>query len=86
MSESDRNSPRNENPSRNETPSTSARPVAESTVQSQLVVSPADVVPDSLPGLGAVDDMVVLTLAMRFLERDLRAYCQARGYPESDYF
>jgi uncharacterized membrane protein YkvA (DUF1232 family) len=49
-------------------------------------VSPSDIVPDAIPALGAIDDMVVLTLAMRFLERDLRAYCRFKGYPELDYF
>jgi uncharacterized membrane protein YkvA (DUF1232 family) len=50
------------------------------------VVSPGDVVPDALPILGTLDDMVVLTLTMRFLEKDLRAYCRFRGYAETDYF
>jgi hypothetical protein len=36
--------------------------------------------------VGALDDMVVLTLAMRFLERDPRVYCRFKGYPESQYF
>jgi len=49
-------------------------------------VSPSDIVPDAIPGLGAIDDMVVITLAMRFLERDLRAYCRFKGYAESEYF
>jgi uncharacterized membrane protein YkvA (DUF1232 family) len=49
-------------------------------------VSPADVIPDTLPGLGALDDMVVLTVAMRLVERDLKTYCRFRGYSESDYF
>jgi uncharacterized membrane protein YkvA (DUF1232 family) len=49
-------------------------------------VSPSDIVPDAIPGLGAIDDMIVLTLAMRFLERDLRAYCRHKGYDEHDYF
>jgi uncharacterized membrane protein YkvA (DUF1232 family) len=49
-------------------------------------VSPSDIVPDAIPALGAIDDMVVLTLAMRFLERDLRAYCRFKGYAEHDYF
>lgn len=49
-------------------------------------VSPADVVPDALPGLGAIDDMLVLTVAMRFLQGDLKEYCRFRGYAESDYF
>lgn len=49
-------------------------------------VSPGDVVPDALPGLGALDDMIVLTVAMRLLERDLKAYCRFRGYSDADYF
>lgn len=49
-------------------------------------VSPADVVPDALPLLGALDDMVVLTLAMRFLQKDLRSYCRFKGYDEVEYF
>jgi uncharacterized membrane protein YkvA (DUF1232 family) len=49
-------------------------------------VSPGDVIPDALPGVGALDDMVVLTLAMRFLEKDLRAYARSKGYDEKQYF
>lgn len=49
-------------------------------------VSPGDIVPDALPILGAVDDMVVITLGMRFLQKDLRAYCRHKGYAESEYF
>ena len=49
-------------------------------------VSPGDVVPDALPVLGALDDMVVITLVMRFLQKDLRAYCHHKGYAEKDYF
>lgn len=49
-------------------------------------VSPGDVIPDALPVLGALDDMVILTLAIRFLEKDLRAYARSKGYDEKDYF
>lgn len=50
------------------------------------VVSPGDIVPDALPFLGTLDDMVLVTLTMHFLEKDLRAYCRHKGYKESDYF
>lgn len=50
------------------------------------VVSPGDVVPDAIPILGTLDDMVLVTMAMHFLEKDLRAYCRHKGYIESDYF
>jgi uncharacterized membrane protein YkvA (DUF1232 family) len=49
-------------------------------------VSPGDVVPDVIPAIGSLDDMVVLTVVMRFLEKDLRRYARFKGYAESDYF
>lgn len=49
-------------------------------------VSPADVIPEFIPLLGALDDMVVMALATRWVERDLRAYCRFKGYSESAYF
>lgn len=49
-------------------------------------VSPTDVFPDFIPVVGALDDMVVLSLAMRVVQKDLRAYCDFKGYPASDYF
>jgi uncharacterized membrane protein YkvA (DUF1232 family) len=49
-------------------------------------VSPADVIPDAIPLLGAIDDVVLVALAVRLLQRDLRAYCRFKGYPEEQYF
>lgn len=49
-------------------------------------VSPADVIPEFIPFLGALDDMVVMALATRWVERDLRAYARFKGYTESAYF
>jgi uncharacterized membrane protein YkvA (DUF1232 family) len=49
-------------------------------------VSPADVVPDTLPMLGALDDLAVLALATRLVQKDLRAYCRFKGYDQADYF
>jgi uncharacterized membrane protein YkvA (DUF1232 family) len=49
-------------------------------------VNPADVVPDALPFLGALDDVALLALAVRLLRHDLRAYCRFKGYPEGQYF
>jgi uncharacterized membrane protein YkvA (DUF1232 family) len=48
-------------------------------------VSPADIVPDALPLAGALDDIVVLSLALRLLRRELAAYCRFKGYPESQF-
>lgn len=49
-------------------------------------VSPADIVPDAIPFLGALDDVALLALAVRLLRHDLRAYCRFKGYPEGQYF
>jgi uncharacterized membrane protein YkvA (DUF1232 family) len=49
-------------------------------------VSPGDVVPDVIPGIGAIDDMIVLTIAMHAIEKDLRAYVKHKGYRAEDYF
>ena len=49
-------------------------------------VNPADVIPDALLGLGALDDVVVIAAALRLLRRDLEAYCAYKGYAWVDYF
>jgi uncharacterized membrane protein YkvA (DUF1232 family) len=49
-------------------------------------VSPTDVVPDLIPLLGGIDDVALVALAVRLLQRDLRAYCRFKGYPEEQYF
>jgi uncharacterized membrane protein YkvA (DUF1232 family) len=48
-------------------------------------VSPADIVPDALPLAGTLDDIVVLTLALRLLRNELADYCRFKGYPESQF-
>jgi uncharacterized membrane protein YkvA (DUF1232 family) len=49
-------------------------------------VSPADLVPDALPFLGALDDMAVIAVATRFIRGDLERYCRFKGYPAEEYF
>jgi uncharacterized membrane protein YkvA (DUF1232 family) len=49
-------------------------------------VSPADVIPDVLPLVGAFDDVALIALAVRLLRRDLVKYCRYKGYPEEQYF
>jgi uncharacterized membrane protein YkvA (DUF1232 family) len=48
--------------------------------------SPADVVPDMLLGIGALDDIAVAAIAARVLRKDLKAYCEFKGYAVADYF
>jgi uncharacterized membrane protein YkvA (DUF1232 family) len=40
------------------------------------VVSPVDVIPDVIPGLGWVDDAFVVAMVFRAIRRDLRRYCR----------
>ena len=49
-------------------------------------VSPADVIPEFVPLLGSLDDLALMAVATRAIEKELRAYCRFKGYAESDYF
>lgn len=50
------------------------------------VANPADVLPDVLAGLGALDDIAVAALVSRVLRDELRAYCEHKGYETAEYF
>ncbi len=49
-------------------------------------VSPADIVPDVLPIIGSLDDLVVLGIALKVIDKDLRAYARSKGYDLNDFF
>jgi len=49
-------------------------------------VSPADIVPDFIPVLGSLDDVVLMALATRIARDQLRAYCRFKGYRAEQYF
>ena len=38
------------------------------------VLNPLDIVPDFIPGLGYVDDLSVLSIALKFIETDIHSY------------
>jgi uncharacterized membrane protein YkvA (DUF1232 family) len=50
------------------------------------VTNPRDLVPEFIPLLGDLDDIALLTLAIRVSHKELRRYCRFKGYREADYF
>jgi uncharacterized membrane protein YkvA (DUF1232 family) len=40
------------------------------------IISPIDLIPDYILGLGQIDDVVILGLALNFLEKDLKKYSE----------
>jgi uncharacterized membrane protein YkvA (DUF1232 family) len=50
------------------------------------VVSPADAIPDVIPWLGTLDDLLVTSLALRLVRRQLERYCAFKGYDPVEYF
>jgi uncharacterized membrane protein YkvA (DUF1232 family) len=49
-------------------------------------VSPMDVIPDTVPALGAIDDAIVLAVAVNLVREELVTYCTLRGYDPEKYF
>ena len=49
-------------------------------------LSPSDLIPDALPGVGHLDDVLIMALALRLLKRELTAYCRFKGLEPSEYF
>lgn len=49
-------------------------------------VSPIDLLPDFIPVLGYADDAMVVGLAIRIAQEDLRAYCKFKQYDPTKYF
>ena len=49
------------------------------------IASPIDLVPDFIPGLGLLDDAVVIGLVWFAIKRHLRAYCLWKGLDPAVY-
>ena len=48
-------------------------------------LNPFDIVPDFIPVIGYLDDVVVMGACLRLIHADLRAYALWKGLPLSDY-
>lgn len=49
-------------------------------------VSPTDVIPDWVPVLGHMDDLLFMGFALKLVQADLRAYAKFRGLDPDRYF
>jgi uncharacterized membrane protein YkvA (DUF1232 family) len=49
-------------------------------------VSPSDVIPDWIPLVGHLDDLLLIGVALRLVQADLRAYGSFRGLDPDRYF
>ncbi len=49
-------------------------------------ISPTDLIPDAIPGIGQLDDVLAVAIALRLIRADLVAYCEFRDLDPTDYF
>ena len=49
-------------------------------------LAPIDLIPDMIPGIGYIDDLLVVRFALTAIGSDLRTYCEFKGYDVSKYF
>jgi uncharacterized membrane protein YkvA (DUF1232 family) len=49
-------------------------------------LAPIDLIPDVIPGIGYVDDLLVARFALSAIGSDLKTFCEFKGYDLSKYF
>jgi uncharacterized membrane protein YkvA (DUF1232 family) len=49
-------------------------------------LAPIDLIPDVIPGIGYIDDIVVVRFALTAIGSDLRTFCEWKGYDIKKYF
>jgi len=49
-------------------------------------INPFDIIPDVIPGIGYLDDALVIGLVFKSIREDLKKYCAFRGYDPGEYF
>jgi uncharacterized membrane protein YkvA (DUF1232 family) len=49
-------------------------------------LAPIDLIPDVIPGIGYIDDLLVIRFALSALGSDLKTFCDFKGYDLAKYF
>jgi uncharacterized membrane protein YkvA (DUF1232 family) len=49
-------------------------------------LAPIDLIPDVIPGIGYVDDLLVVRFALTAIGSDLKTFCEWKGYDLTKYF
>jgi uncharacterized membrane protein YkvA (DUF1232 family) len=49
-------------------------------------LAPIDLIPDVIPGIGYVDDLLVMRFALTAIGSDLKTFCEFKGYELTKYF
>ena len=49
-------------------------------------LAPIDLIPDVIPGIGYVDDLLVGRFALTAIGSDLKTFCEFKGYDLTKYF
>lgn len=49
-------------------------------------ISPSDLIPDAIPGIGQLDDLLIMAVALRMIKKDLSNYARHKGLDPADYF
>ena len=49
-------------------------------------LSPIDLIPDAIPVIGMLDDVLVVRFTLSAIQSDLRTFCEWKGYDLAKYF
>ena len=49
-------------------------------------LSPIDLIPDAIPVIGMLDDVLVVRFTVSAIQSDLRTFCEWKGYDLAKYF
>ncbi len=60
--------------------------IAMSTAALLYFLNPVDIIPDFIPFLGFVDDAFVIGFVIKAIQKDLKKYCDFKGYSSESFF